>query len=134
MKNQNKKCSAKDHQDINAISYYQKCNIYMCNKCENLHSKLFQHLNLFKLDKDINEIFTGYWKELNHKNELEFFCKNHNQMCCAECITKIKGNGKGQHKDCDVCFLNEIKNIKKDKFIKKYWFFTKFIKWLRREN
>ena len=65
MKNQNKKCSAKDHQDINAISYCQKCNIYMCNKCENLHSKLFQHLNLFKLDKDINEIFTGYCKELN---------------------------------------------------------------------
>ena len=118
MENQNKKCSAKDHQDINAISYCQKCNIYMCNKCENLHSKLFQHLNLFKLDKDINEIFTGYCKELNHKNELEFFCKNHNQMCCAECITKIKGNGKGQHKDCDVCFLNEIKNIKKDNLSK----------------
>ena len=53
-----------------------------------------------------------------HKNELEFFCKNHNQMCCAECITKIKGNEKGQHKDCDVCFLNEIKNIKKDNLSK----------------
>ena len=118
MENPNKKCSAKDHQDINAISYCQKCNIYMCNKCESLHSKLFQHLNLFKLDKDINEIFTGYCKELNHKNELEFFCKNHNQLCCAECITKIKGNGKGQHKDCDVCFLNEIKNIKKDNLTK----------------
>ena len=90
----------------------------MCNKCENLHSKLFQHLNLFKLDKDINEIFTGYCKELNHNNELKFFCKNHNQLCCAECITKIKGNGIGQHKDCDVCFLNEIKNIKKDSLTK----------------
>ena len=132
MEYSNKKCSAKDHQDINAISYCKKCNIYMCNKCENLHSKLFQHLNLFKLDKDINEIFTGYCKELNHNNELKFFCKNHNQLCCAECITKIKGNGIGQHKDCDVCFLNEIKNIKKDSLAKNI-FFTKFIKWFRRE-
>ena len=117
MENLNKKCSTKDHQDINAISYCKKCNIYMCNKCENLHSKLFQHLN-YKLDKDINEIFTGYCKESNHKNELEFFCINHNQLCCAECITKIKGNGKGQHKDCDVCFLNEIKSIKKSNLTK----------------
>ena len=117
MENLNKKCSTKDHQDINAISYCKKCNIYMCNKCENLHSKLFQHLN-YKLDKDISEIFTGYCKESNHKNELEFFCINHNQLCCAECITKIKGNGKGQHKDCDVCFLNEIKSIKKSNLTK----------------
>ena len=117
MESLNKKCSTKDHQDINAISYCKKCNIYMCNKCENLHSKLFQHLN-YKLDKDISEIFTGYCKESNHKNELEFFCINHNQLCCAECITKIKGNGKGQHKDCDVCFLNEIKSIKKSNLTK----------------
>ena len=32
------------------------------------------------------------------------------------CITKIKGKEKGQHKDCDVCFIEEIKEEKKSKF------------------
>ena len=37
MENQ-KKCSAKKHADVNAISYCEECNIYMCNKCMNYHS------------------------------------------------------------------------------------------------
>ena len=112
MENKDKKCSSKEHQDINAICYCKACNVYMCYKCEVFHSKLLQNHNSFKLDNNINEIFTGYCTEAKHKNELEFFCKNHNQLCCAECITKIKGKGKGQHKDCDVCFIEEVKNIK----------------------
>ena len=35
-----KKCSAKKHSDINAISYCIECNIYMCNKCLNYHSEM----------------------------------------------------------------------------------------------
>ena len=31
------------------------------------------------------------------------------------CFTKIKKNGKGQHTDCDVCVLNDIKEEKKNK-------------------
>ena len=114
MDSNNKKCSSKDHQDIIAICYCNECNVYMCNKCDIFHSKLLHHHTSFKINQDFNEIFTGYCKEEKHRNELEFFCITHNQLCCAECITKIKGKGKGHHKDCDVCFIEDIKNTKKN--------------------
>ena len=41
------KCSSEEHKDINAISFCPECRIYMCNKCENLHSTL--HKNHFLL-------------------------------------------------------------------------------------
>ena len=46
---------------------------------------------------------------------MEFFCKNHNQLCCGLCITKIKGKQYGGHADCDVCFIENIKEEKKSK-------------------
>ena len=101
----NKKCSSKKHKEINSVSYCQECRIYMCNKCENHHSELFQNHHQYKLDKDINEIFTGYCKENNHLDKLKFFCKNHNKLCCSSCITKIKGKDFGQHSECDVCII-----------------------------
>ena len=111
----NKKCTLKKHEDINAISYCQECKIFMCNKCENHHSELFQNHNVYKLDKDISEIFTGFCKERNHLEKLEFFCKDHNSLCCASCISKIKREGKGQHTDCNVCNIEDIKDEKKNK-------------------
>ena len=39
--------------------------------------------------------------------------KTHNQLCCAACISKIKINGKGQHKKCEVFYITKIKNKKK---------------------
>jgi len=116
MENKNKKCFSTEHKEIDAISFCLECNIYMCNKCENLHSKLFNNHHSYKLDKDFNEIFTGLCKYKNHKNEYEFFCKTHNELCCAVCISKIKKEGKGQHTDCDVCLIEDIKNEKKNKF------------------
>ena len=68
-----------------------------------------------KLDKNIDEIFTGFCIEKNHVSKLEYFCITHNQLCCASCITKIKGNGNGQHTNCDVCHINDIKESKKNK-------------------
>ena len=47
--------------------------------------------------------------------KLEFFCKNHNLLCCAACLCKLDKKGLGQHKDCDVCFIEEIKEEKKNK-------------------
>ena len=47
--------------------------------------------------------------------KLDYFCKNHNILCCAACICKIKGKGIGKHKNCDVCFIKKVKNIKKNK-------------------
>ena len=47
--------------------------------------------------------------------KLEYFCRNHNQLCCAGCIAKIKKEKNGMHKDCDVCIIEEIKDEKKNK-------------------
>ena len=48
-------------------------------------------------------------------NELIYFCKTHNELCCAACISKIKGKGNGQHSDCDICFVDDVKDTKKNK-------------------
>ena len=45
---------------------------------------------------------------------MEFFCKTHNQLCCAGCITKIKLKDKGQHSDCELCTLEDIKENKEN--------------------
>ena len=63
----------------------------------------------------MNEIFKNICKEENHPNKLEYYCKNHNELCCANCITKIKGKGNGQHKDCEVYFIENIKEERKNK-------------------
>ena len=110
-----KKCSYKKHENINAVSYCLECNVYMCNKCLNQHPEFLDNHHKHNLDKDIQEIFTGKCKESNHNIELEFFCKTHNQLCCAACLSKIKEKGNGQHTDCDVCLIEDIKNEKKNK-------------------
>ena len=116
MENKKKKCSLIEHKKNDAICYCQECKIYICNKCENFHSSLFKDHHLFKLDKDITEIFTGFCKEENHYYEqLKYFCKTHNKLCCASCITKLIGEGNGQHTDCKICFIKDIKEEKKKK-------------------
>ena len=85
----------------------------MYNKCENLHSKLFEIHLLYNINKK-GETFTGYCKEKDH-NKLKYFCKDHNQLCCGACLSKLRGEGDGQHKDCNVCSLKDIKDEKKNK-------------------
>ena len=112
----NKKCSLPAHKEIDAIIYCQKCDILMCHKCDNNHSALFESHKKYKLDKEnIKDIFTGFCKEEDHFDKLEFFCKNHNKLCCASCLCKIKKKNKGQHHDCNVCTIEEIKDEKKNK-------------------
>ena len=41
-------CSSKDHENVQAISFCQKCEIYMCNKCELIHSKLCKNHQIYK--------------------------------------------------------------------------------------
>ena len=107
-----KKCSQEAHKENIALSYCQECNLYMCNKCESYHSKLFNNHNKFSLDKDTNEVFTGFCQEINHNKELKYFCKVHNKLCCVACISKIKDKENGQHNDCNVCSIDEIKDEK----------------------
>ena len=112
-----RKCSLSSHKEIDAISFCYECKIFMCNKCEKLHSEVLENHHQYKIDKenDINEIFTGLCKEINHQCELKYFCKTHNILCCAECITKIKGKDHGQHTDCDICSIYDIEKEKKNK-------------------
>jgi hypothetical protein len=109
------KCSSKKHLENDAIAYCQECRIYLCNKCEKLHSELFEYHHPYKLDKDISDLFTGFCQEPNHLEKLSFFCKSHNQLCCSSCITKLKDKIYGKHADCEVCFIDNIKEEKKSK-------------------
>ena len=110
-----KKCSHKKHKEKDAVSYCQECRKYLCNKCTNDHPDLFEDHHILDLKKDNPDSFTGLCQQDNHNQELKYFCKTHNQLCCASCITKLKGKGDGQHSECDVCYLDDIKDTKKSK-------------------
>ena len=109
------KCSSKDHLEIDSIIYCQKCEIYMCKKCEIIHTSLCPNHLQFILDKNIKDSFTGLCKEKNHPNKLNYFCKTHNQLCCAACISKIKDKENGQHSNCEIFTIENIKDEKKNK-------------------
>ena len=114
MEDINKKCSLEEHKEKDAKFYCVQCGVNMCNKCKDFHSKLCKHHKIIPLDKNIDEIFTGFCKEKNHNNtKLNYYCKTHNQLCCAECISKIKKDNKGKHHDCKI---DLIENIKDEKF------------------
>ena len=115
MENKKKNCSFIEHKETEAISYCIKCQIYLCKKCLNYHKGLIDEHPIYNIDKNGEEIFTGFCQEEKHNNKLDYFCKNHNKLCCALCLCKIKGNGNGQHNDCDVCFIKHIKEEKKNK-------------------
>ena len=112
MENQ-KICFSEEHKDKNAIKYCPECRIYMCNKCDNIHSSFFKNHKVYDINNE-EEIFTGYCQEKDHPNKLKYFCKTHNKLCCAVCIVKINEEGEGQHKDCDVCLIGDIKEEKKN--------------------
>ena len=115
MSNEKKKCSFNEHKEIDAIKFCQNCKIYLCKKCDIIHSGWFKNHIMFNMDGDLNDVFTGLCKEKNHLNELDYFCKTDNKLCCAKCITKLKDKENGQHLDCDVCFIKDIENEKKIK-------------------
>ena len=108
------KCSLNKHKDIDLKLICLECNIYMCNKCENFHSKLFPNHKTYNSEKNIDEIFPGLCKEKGHMLKLQFFCKTHNQLCCGALIAKIQEDNIGIHKDCAICTLKEIKEGKKN--------------------
>ena len=85
----------------------------MCKKCQNIHSGLCPKHHNYKLINGVGDIFTGFCQEEGHFDILEFYCKTHSKLCCSGCISKIKRKGKGEHTDCDICIIEDIKNEKK---------------------
>jgi chaperonin cofactor prefoldin len=108
-----KKCSHKKHSEKEAVTFCKECKKYWCNKCTNDHPDYFEDHHLLDLKKENQDLFTGLCSLENHNQELKYYCKNHNQLCCAACISKIKGNGDGQHSECDVCHIKDIHDEKK---------------------
>ena len=111
MESQKTKCSSNKHQNIDAISYCQQCKLYLCNKCLNNHYEFYDNHPLINLKDEIISI-DECKKEKHERNKFKFFCKNHNILCCSYCISKIKNEFFGQHSDCDICELNDIKGEK----------------------
>ena len=60
METQFKKCSSNKHSEIDAISYCQLCKRTFCNKCQNLHSELFEDHKIINLNNDLNGIFIDF--------------------------------------------------------------------------
>ena len=61
----------------------------MCEACLEYHKQFYNH-ELLDLDKDKEELFKVLCKEENHLNNWDYYCKNHNQLCCDSCIVKLK--------------------------------------------
>ena len=114
MEIQNAKCSSSKHAEINADSYCPQCKKYFCNKCLNFHAEILEKHKVINLNQK-NEIFIDKCKEENHNDKLEFYCKEHNVLCCVACTSKIKEYGYGQHFDCKISHINDIKDEKRNK-------------------
>ena len=89
MEIQNPKCSSSKHSEFNAVSYCPECKKYLCNKCQNLHNELLEDHKTINLNEK-KEIFINKCKEKNHNDKLEFYCKDHNILCCVGCTSKFK--------------------------------------------
>ena len=121
-----KYCSSKEHHNEIAISFCQKCEIYMCSKCDSIHNNLcpnHQKYDINLKNSFFSNNFTGFCPiKKHHQIQLEYFCKTHNELCCAACIAKIKDEENGQHKDCEVYSIKDIKNEKKENLNKNIFF------------
>ena len=116
MENNKKYCFLPEHSKIEAILFCLECKLFMCNKCEKQYSERCKNHTKYKYDNNNQkDTFIGYCLEKNHLKELNYYCKQHNILCCAQCITKIKDEENGQHSNCDICSIKDIEKEKHDK-------------------
>ena len=126
----NNNCSSEKHKEKEAKIYCIECKINICNICEKLHSELFSKHHIYNIDSKEKNIFTGFCQEKNHNLKLEYHCKKHNVLCCAACICKIKAKGYGNHNRCNVHFIKDIKEKKKNKLSENIKYLTELNKTL----
>ena len=112
-------CSAKDHQEIKTISFCQDCRVYMCENCKKIHLDLYNHHQI-DLNDEKQDIFIGICNEKNHNYNLEYYCKTHNKLVCIAYLATIKKKGNGQHKNCKICVIEDIKEEKKNNLNENY--------------
>ena len=62
-----KKCTSKEHNEANAISFCQICDIYLCNKCEKIHRNLCSHHIKYNISYKRGEVFNGNCQEKKQK-------------------------------------------------------------------
>ena len=88
----------------------------MFDKCLDSHNKLLKGHLQNDISKNSGETFINLCKKVNHEKKFEFFCKDHNELCCSGCVTKIKYKEYGEHYDCNICSIDGIKEEKKNIF------------------
>ena len=98
------KCSTKNHENQKGYKYCIMCNIFMCHQCFYTHQKLFSNHHLIDLNEDFSKLYTFLCKE--DLKKLEYYCRSHNQLCCASC----KEN---KHYNCETSKIEDIKEEKK---------------------
>ena len=103
------KCSNEEHFDIDATAYCSKCRKLLCIGCEQSHKENNPNHKLFRLDNTLDKEILC--KEANHNEELKYYCKTHNILCCCKCTT-LKDEENGQHYECQKY---KIKDIEKEK-------------------
>ena len=75
-------------------------------------SPIIIYITLTKIQVKYLPVFA---QKKNHSCNLDYYCKDHNKLCCAKCITKLKNKEIGQHTYCNIYFIADIKNEKKIK-------------------
>ena len=74
MENSKKKCSLKEHMEVDAIYFCQECRIYICNKCDQFHSSWYKNHHKFNLNKDLMYLL-GFAKKKIIQLNLDIFVK-----------------------------------------------------------
>ena len=101
-------------EDKDAKSIFKECNIYISSDYDSLN---IENDNLIKL-----------CNEKNHNTQFEYFCKDHNQLCCGACIAKVGTKYSGKHNNCNVCIIGDIKDEKKKNFLNNVIILLKLLK------
>ncbi|KAJ8310999.1 hypothetical protein KUTeg_011444 [Tegillarca granosa] len=94
--------------DVTAVIWCHDCNEALCEMCANAHKKLkvSKDHDLKNIDElEDTPVITSVQSCENHDGKnVEAFCKDHNQPCCATCVAI-------HHRKCDhVITLKEAAN------------------------